>query len=97
MAAKPFDYADLLRPDLPPAAVRWTGFPKYNFVGGHNDAGSVPVETWSRPRIRRSNAKAGPCPLTALRAARSVIARCANSSPANSLGMPALPARSTRS
>ena len=44
MAAEPFDYADLLRPDLPPAAVKWTGFPKYNFVGGHNDAGSVPVE-----------------------------------------------------
>jgi 2-aminoadipate transaminase len=42
--AEPFDFADLLRPDLPPAAVRWTGFPKYNFVGGHNDAGSVPVE-----------------------------------------------------
>ena len=39
-----FDYADLLRPDLPPAAIRWTGFPKYNFVGGHNDADSVPVE-----------------------------------------------------
>ena len=44
MAAEMFDYADLLRPDLPPAAIRWTGFPKYNFVGGHNDADSVPVE-----------------------------------------------------
>ena len=44
MTAKPFDYTDLFRPDLPPAAVKWTGFPKYNFVGGHNDAGSVPVE-----------------------------------------------------
>jgi 2-aminoadipate transaminase len=44
MAAELFDYADLLRPDLPPAAVKWTGFPKYNFVGGHNDAGSVPVD-----------------------------------------------------
>jgi len=44
MAADLFDYAELLRPDLPPAAARWTGFPKYNFVGGHNDAGSVPVE-----------------------------------------------------
>ena len=44
MPAELFDYAELLRPDLPPAAVRWTGFPKYNFVGGHNDAGSVPVE-----------------------------------------------------
>lgn len=44
MAAELFDYAELLRPDLPPAAARWTAFPKYNFVGGHNDADSVPVE-----------------------------------------------------
>ena len=44
MAARMFDYADLLRPDLPPAAARWTGFPAYNFVGGHNDADSVPVD-----------------------------------------------------
>ena len=44
MPAKLFNYAELLRPDLPPAAVKWTGFPKYNFVGGHNDADSVPVE-----------------------------------------------------
>jgi 2-aminoadipate transaminase len=39
-----FDYVGLFRPDLPPAAAKWTGFPKYNFVGGHNDADSVPVE-----------------------------------------------------
>jgi 2-aminoadipate transaminase len=44
MASEMFDYAGLLRPDLPPAAAKWAGFPKYNFVGGHNDAGSVPVE-----------------------------------------------------
>ncbi len=44
MSAELFDYAELLRPDLPPATARWTGFPKYNFVGGHNDADSVPVE-----------------------------------------------------
>ena len=39
-----FDYSGLLRPDLPAGATKWTGFPKYNFVGGHNDADSVPVE-----------------------------------------------------
>jgi 2-aminoadipate transaminase len=39
-----FDYTDLLRPNLPPPATPWNGFPKYNFVGGHNDAASVPVE-----------------------------------------------------
>jgi 2-aminoadipate transaminase len=44
MAAELFDYAELLRPDLPPASAKWTGFPKYNFVGGHNDADSVPIE-----------------------------------------------------
>ena len=44
MPADTFDYAGLLRPGLPPAAAKWAGFPKYNFVGGHNDADSVPVE-----------------------------------------------------
>ena len=39
-----FNYDALLRPDLPPAAAKWTGFPRYNFVGGHNDADSVPVD-----------------------------------------------------
>ncbi len=44
MPADTFDYAALLRPGLPPAAAKWAGFPKYNFVGGHNDADSIPVE-----------------------------------------------------
>ncbi|PWT72921.1 MAG: aminotransferase [Proteobacteria bacterium] len=39
-----FDYASLFRPDLPVPAAKWTGFPKYNFVGGHNDADSIPVD-----------------------------------------------------
>ena len=39
-----FDYADLLRTDLPAPSAKWTGFPRYNFVGGHNDGDSVPVE-----------------------------------------------------
>jgi len=40
----PFDYTALFRPDLPPpAAGRFQGFPEYNFIGGHNDATSVPV------------------------------------------------------
>lgn len=43
MTAESFDFTSLLRNDLPPAAVKWAGFPKYNFVGGHNDADSVPV------------------------------------------------------
>ena len=40
MAAE-LDYTKLLRPDLPPAAVKYAGFPKFNFVGGHNDSASV--------------------------------------------------------
>ena len=40
----PFDFAPLLAPGTPPPAVKWNGFPKYNFVGGHNDAKHVPVQ-----------------------------------------------------
>ncbi len=40
----PFEIEKLLRPDLPPAATPWAGFPEFNFVGGHNDAASVPIE-----------------------------------------------------
>lgn len=43
MSTESFNFSALLRTDLPPAAMKWTGFPKYNFVGGHNDADSVPV------------------------------------------------------
>ncbi len=40
----PFDVSALFRPNLPaPAAAPFKAFPKYNFVGGHNDAASVPV------------------------------------------------------
>ncbi len=44
MPAAQLDYAGLLRADLPPAAAKYAGFPKYNFVGGHNDAESIPVD-----------------------------------------------------
>jgi 2-aminoadipate transaminase len=40
----PFDFAPLLAPGTPPPAVKWNGFPKYNFIGGHNDAKHVPVD-----------------------------------------------------
>ncbi len=39
-----FDFEKLLRLDLPPATAPWSGFPEYNFVGGHNDPDSVPVD-----------------------------------------------------
>lgn len=44
MDAPVFDLAPLFAPGLPPAAAKWTGFPKYNFVGGHNDPAQVPVD-----------------------------------------------------
>jgi 2-aminoadipate transaminase len=39
-----FDFTPLLNTGLPPPAVKWTGFPKYNFTGGHNDADEVPLD-----------------------------------------------------
>ncbi|MEZ5909280.1 MAG: PLP-dependent aminotransferase family protein [Hyphomicrobiaceae bacterium] len=44
MASAPFDYATLFRAGLPAPAARWNGFPAYNFVGGHNDAATMPVK-----------------------------------------------------
>jgi len=40
----PFDFAPLLAPGTPGPAAKWNGFPKYNFVGGHIDSDSVPVD-----------------------------------------------------
>ncbi len=39
-----FDYALHFRSGLPVPAERWSGFPAYNFVGGHNDADSLPLD-----------------------------------------------------
>lgn len=44
MSSAMFDFTPLLAEGLPPAAVKWNGFPKYNFVGGNNDADQVPVD-----------------------------------------------------
>jgi 2-aminoadipate transaminase len=38
-----FAYSHLFSKDLPPPAPRWTGFPKYNFIGGHNDPVRIPA------------------------------------------------------
>ena len=38
------DYATLFRADLPAAAAKYNGRPKYNFVGGHNDSASMPID-----------------------------------------------------
>lgn len=39
-----FDYTAFFRPDLPPPAGKWSGLPKYHFIGGNNDEGSVPLK-----------------------------------------------------
>jgi len=44
MSSTAFDFAPLLRPNLAPAAVRYSGFPPFNFVGGHTDAATTPVD-----------------------------------------------------
>ncbi len=44
MSARPVDISQSFAPGLPAAAPKYTGFPKYNFVGGHNDPEHVPVE-----------------------------------------------------
>jgi 2-aminoadipate transaminase len=38
------DFAPLLAPGLPPPALKWNGFAKYNFIGGHIDPDHVPVD-----------------------------------------------------
>src|SRR5262252_10411041 len=38
-----FAYSHLFAKDLPPPAPRWTGFAKYNFIGGHNDPTRIPA------------------------------------------------------
>lgn len=44
MSAASFDFTSAFRPGLPAPAVKFAGFPKYNFVGGHNDADHVPID-----------------------------------------------------
>jgi 2-aminoadipate transaminase len=44
MDSASFDFAPLLTAGLPSPAAKWNGFPRYNFIGGHNDAELVPVD-----------------------------------------------------
>lgn len=40
-----FDFKRSINKNLPPpAATPWRAFPKYNFVGGHNDPDSLPID-----------------------------------------------------
>ena len=48
MTAAGFAYSNLFSKDLPPPAPRWTGFPKYNFIGGHNDPERIPTTAMAK-------------------------------------------------
>ena len=39
-----FDFQGGFAKGLPAPAAKWNGFPKYNFIGGHNDPDGIPVE-----------------------------------------------------
>ena len=38
------EYSTFFKSDLPAPSQRWSGFPEYNFIGGHNDAETIPVD-----------------------------------------------------
>jgi 2-aminoadipate transaminase len=44
MPVASFDFSALLPAGLPPAAVKWTGAARYNFIGGNNDPAQIPVD-----------------------------------------------------
>jgi 2-aminoadipate transaminase len=76
MTASGFAYLDRLAKGAPAPAPRWTGFPRYNFIGGHNDPAHIPAEAMARIAadvLRRDGAKLalynadGPQGLLALR------------------------------
>ncbi len=39
-----FDMTQLFSPNLPEPVAHWSGFPRHNFVGGHNDPTLIPIE-----------------------------------------------------
>lgn len=65
-----FDFSTAIRTDLPPAALKWKGYPKHNFIGGHNAPESIAtddlVEAASRvlsreaPNLAMYSARSGP-------------------------------------
>ncbi len=55
-----FAYADRLAPGTPAPAAKFTGFPKFYFVGGNNDPAQIPTEALAEAAasvIRREGAK----------------------------------------
>ena len=98
MPAAAFDLTSLLAPGLPPPAAKWTGFPKYNFVGGHNDPEHLPLEDLvaATNAVLKREGRTLAAPM-GWKAGRSATGRCGSSWRASSRRTPALPARRTRS
>jgi 2-aminoadipate transaminase len=76
MTASGFAYLDRFAKGALPPAPRWTGFPRYNFIGGHNDPEHIPAAALAEvaaAALRRDGAKLalynadGPQGLLALR------------------------------
>jgi 2-aminoadipate transaminase len=44
MPVASFDFSSLLPAGLPPAAAKWAGRARYNFIGGNNDPAQTPVD-----------------------------------------------------
>jgi 2-aminoadipate transaminase len=44
VSTQAFDMTQLFAQGIPAPAARFGGFPKYNFIGGHNDPSQIPVE-----------------------------------------------------
>jgi glyoxylase-like metal-dependent hydrolase (beta-lactamase superfamily II) len=47
-----FRYSDSFVPGLPAPIPHWTGLPKYNFIGGHNDPDQLPAEALAQAAAR---------------------------------------------
>lgn len=44
MQSPQYSFESALKPGLPGPAVKWAGFPEFNFVGGHNAPESIPTD-----------------------------------------------------
>ena len=79
MSNAAIDFSALYAAGLPAPAPHWNGFPRYNFVGGHNDAARVPVDALVKSASAVLATKAQRSRTMACRAVPSAIARCVNS------------------
>ena len=91
-----FAYSHLFAKDLPPPAPLWTGFPKYNFIGGHNDPVRIPAAALAEAAATVLQRR-GPIWRSIISMARRAIAGCASWSSTSSPSARRSNARSTTS